>query len=626
MEHKIEQGAMTPRELLVIDDEPMLCKALGALFTEKGFRVTTAGTAREALDRVGTMKVDVVLLDLKLPDGSGLDVLSTLKARFPNLRVVVISGIADEPMIQEAMQRGASDYLAKPFDFDHCFYVAMGLETVDLSSAKPEPEALARVDAGLAKQQRVLPLRWDGTSLHAAVDGPLDAETLETLRAQLGCPVIPVAVTAGDLDQAIRRCYANGHGTTAASTKPAAVVMPAGPPAAVKAPNEVTGLIHELIVHAYTTRATDLHLGTSFAGPWVRERIDGALSDVPVSSKFVRGHRQVFSAIKGLAKLEPAEQGLPQQGRFGFDLDGIRLDVRVSVLPTAEGESLAVRLKEASRILPLDQLGLLEEQQQQLAALLSKTAGLLLVTGPSGSGKSTTLYTCLAKLNTGRVNIITVEDQVEQVLPGLTQIPVQTRTGLTFADGLRSIADHDPDVVMVGEMSNQETASLTVRTALTGHLVLSTLYTNDASSAVTRLLDLGIEPFFLCQTLSGVLAQRLVRKLCVACREPSDVEASSLVPLGIAVPRKAGAVRLWRPRGCKRCRQTGYHGRTGVFELLAVDHHIRSLMIRRTSGAQIRQSAMSRGMVSLAHAFWRKVATGETSLAELSRILPPELR
>ena len=618
---------MTPRELLVIDDEPMLCKALGSLFTEKGFHVTTAGTARDALDRAGAMKADVVLLDLSLPDGSGLDVLSTLKARFPSLRVVVISGIADEPMIREAMQRGASEYLAKPFDFDRCFYVSVGLETVDLSSAKPEPEALARLDAGVAAQQRVLPLRWDGASLHAAVADPLDTETLDALRAQLGCPVTPVAVIAGDLEQAIRRCYANGdgHGTTAASTKPACPGQPlAG--AAVKTPTDATGLVHELIVHAYMSRATDLHLGTSAAGPWVRERVDGALSDIPVSAKFVRLHRAVYSAIKGLAQLDVAEQGLAQQGRFGFDLDGIRLDVRVSVLPTAEGESLAIRLKEASRILPLDQLGLLEEQRRQLAALLSKTAGLLLVTGPSGSGKSTTLYTCLATLNTGRVNIITVEDQVEQVLPGLTQIPVQTRTGLTFADGLRSIADHDPDVVMVGEMGDRETASLTVRAALTGHLVLSTLHTNDASGAVTRLLDLEIEPFFLCQTLSGILAQRLIRRLCVACREPSDVEASSLAPLGVAAPKRAGAVRLWRPRGCKRCRRTGYHGRTGVFELLAVDHHIRSLMIKRTSSAQIRQSAMSRGMVSLAQAFWQKVATGETSLAELSRILPPDLR
>jgi type II secretory ATPase GspE/PulE/Tfp pilus assembly ATPase PilB-like protein len=388
----------------------------------------------------------------------------------------------------------------------------------------------------------------------------------------------------------------------------------------------VTALIHELIVHAYTSRATDLHLGSSSVGPWVRERVDGALADVAASSKFIRAHREVFFAIKQMAKLEAGEQGVPQQGRFGFDLDGIRLDVRVSALPAAEGESLAIRLKEASRILPLDQLGLLDAQAQQLATLLSKPAGLILVTGPAGSGKTTTLYTCLAKVNTGRVNVITVEDQVEQVLPGLTQIPVQTRTGLTFADGLRSIADHDPDVVMVGDMGDQETASLTVRTALTGHLVLSTLHTNDASSAITRLLDLGIEPFFLCQTLTGILAQRLVRKLCVACREPSDVEASSLVPLGIAVPKRSGAVRLWRPRGCKRCRQTGYLGRIGVFELLTVDHHVRSLIIKRTSGSQIRQSAISRGMVSLAQAFWQKVATGDTSLAELSRILPPELR
>lgn len=623
--------ALTPRELLVIDDEPMLCKALGSLFSGKGFRVTTAGTAHDAMERATAANADVVLLDLKLPDGSGLDVLSKLKAKFPQMRIIVISGIADEPMVREALARGASGYLAKPFDFDRCFHVAMGFETVDAASVQPQPEALARMSAHLALQRRVLPLRWDGQHLHVAVSDPLDTDRLNAVQTAIGCPLSPVAAT-GDLQSAIQRCYASalaarpaiqptGSGRRASST-----ALPAQGSAIVKAPADVSGLVHELILHAYTVRATDLHIGTSAVGPWTRERVDGALAEVPVSAKFVRLHTHVMSAIKRMANIDLAGQGLPQQGRYGFDLDGIRLDLRVSVLPTAEGESLAIRIKEASRILPLDQLGLLEEQQAQLGALLAKTSGLLIVTGPAGCGKSTTLYTALAKLNTGKVNIITVEDPVEHVLPGATQIPVQTRTGLTFADGLRSIVDHDPDVVMVGDMGDSETASLAVRTALTGHLVLSTLHTNDASSAITRLLDLGVEPFFMCSTLTGVLAQRLVRKLCVACREPSDVEASSLAPLGIQVPKQAGAVRLWRPRGCKRCRQTGYHGRTGVYELLVVDSHIRSLMIKRTSGAQIRQSAMSRGMTSLAQAFWRKVASGDTSLAELSRILSPELR
>jgi type II secretory ATPase GspE/PulE/Tfp pilus assembly ATPase PilB-like protein len=248
------------------------------------------------------------------------------------------------------------------------------------------------------------------------------------------------------------------------------------------------------------------------------------------------------------------------------------------------------------------------------------------VTGPSGAGTTTTLYTCLSKLNTGQVNIISVEDPVERELPGVTQIPVQTKAGLTFADGLRSVLRHDPDIVMVGELQDQETAKVVIRTALAGHQVFAVMHTNDASSAITRLLDFGIEPFFLCSTVTGILSQRLVRKLCDSCRQPANIEASSLAPLGIEVPKQVGAVQLWKAKGCKRCRNTGYHGRTGVFELLVVDHHIRSLIIKRTSGIQIRQSAISRGMASLAHSFWRKIQTGETSIEELSRILPPDQR
>ena len=221
---------------------------------------------------------------------------------------------------------------------------------------------------------------------------------------------------------------------------------------------------------------------------------------------------------------------------------------------------------------------------------------------------------------------MTLEDPVARELAGATQITVQPNAGFTFADGLRAIEHHDPDIVMVGEIPDQETAGLTVRAALTGRLVLSSLHTNDASSTITRLVDLGIEPFFLCSTLTGILSQRLVRKLCEACREPYEVEGASLTHLGTFFPKRAGTVPLWRAKGCKQCRQTGFHGRTGIFELLVIDHQIRSLMIKRTSGIQIRQSAVSRGMMILPQAMWKKIQAGVTSLEEMIRILPPELR
>jgi type II secretory ATPase GspE/PulE/Tfp pilus assembly ATPase PilB-like protein len=261
-----------------------------------------------------------------------------------------------------------------------------------------------------------------------------------------------------------------------------------------------------------------------------------------------------------------------------------------------------------------------------MAQLLAKSSGLVLVTGPSGSGKTTSLYTFLTKLNTGAANILAIEDLVERELPGTTQIPIQPKGGLTFADGLRAIPHHDPDIVMVSELPDQETASLCVRTALTGRLVLSSLHTNDAASAIVRMLDLGVEPFFLCSTLTGVLSQRLVRKVCPSCKEAYEVDTASLVHLGIYLAKTADTVTAWRGKGCKKCRQTGYLGRTGVYELLLVDHQIRSLILKRTPGAQIKQSAVSRGMVGLPQSIWQKVQTGVTSLEELLRLLSPEQR
>jgi len=298
----------------------------------------------------------------------------------------------------------------------------------------------------------------------------------------------------------------------------------------------------------------------------------------------------------------------------------------LSILPTAQGESVAIRLLEPSRLYHVDQLGLSDDQMRALVPVLAKPTGMLLVTGPTGSGKSTTLYAFLSKLNDGKMNIVTIEDPVEHEQNGLTQIPVMPKVGLTFADGLRSMLRHDPDIIMVGEIRDQETAGLAVQAALTGHLVLSTLHTNDAASGMTRLMDLGVEPFLLCSTLSGILSQRLVRKLCAECREPFDVEPSAVAHIGVNLPAQSGPVKVWRARGCKACRQTGYHGRTGIFELLVVDHRIRGLIIKRTPSAQIRQSAVASGMRTLSYASWQKVQAGVTSLEELVRVLPSEQR
>jgi len=618
------------KQLLVIDDEPKVCKALTALFVERGFRVSTASSGQDGLDQIARTPADIVLLDLKLPDSSGLDILSELKSRFPNLRIVVISGAADQKTIQQAMERGASDYLPKPFDFDRCFYVAMGIETADITLMAVPPEALAKVPAAVAQRYNVLPVEWREGVLKLAMADPLDVQRLDELKTILACEVKPLAVTGGDLTEVIRRTYGMGAELVPNEGAPASAQAAPAPATvrerAVEDASGVIGLVNDLLRHAHLNRATDLHLGNGPEGPWIRERIDGILYEVPVAKTFRTLYLSVVSRIKVMAGLDIAEHRLPQDGRIWSDIRSTKLDLRVSVLPTPHGENVAIRLIEPSRLLHVDQLGFNADQLRQVETLLAKPTGSLIVTGPTGSGKSTTLYAFLSKLNTGKVNIVTIEDPVEHELAGLTQIQVHPKTGLTFATGLRSILRHDPNIIMVGEIRDQETASLAIRSSLTGHQVLSTLHTNDAASGVTRLLDLGIEPFLLCSTVTGLISQRLVRRLCASCREPVDVEAASLSHVGITLPSTARDIRVWRARGCKECRQTGYHGRVAVFEVLLVDHHVRSLIIKRTSSTQIRQSAMANGMQSLMQTAWENVRTGVTSLEELIRILPPEQR
>ena len=619
-----------PKELLVVDDEHQITKALKAFFEQKGFHVSTAGTAEEALEQAHRRPADVVVLDLRLPDGSGLDVLSRLKAESPDARVIIISGYGDQATIEEARRRGASDFLPKPFEFSACFYAAMGIDTVQIHDVPVAAQALARVPVTVAQQYQVLPIRWERKALVLAMADPLDVQRLDELKMLLACDIKPVAVVGGQVTDAIHRWYGVGAGVSRhPGTTPPARFAAARAEEAAQAADEGTGivrLVNELVQHAYANRATDLHLGIGSQGPWIRERIDGILYEVPVAAQFAELYTSVISRIKVMASLDIAEHRIPQDGRIWFQLEATKLDLRISVMPSLYGESLAIRLLEPSLTLRMDQLGLEEDQLTGIKHILGRPTGMLLVTGPTGSGKSTSLYAFLSMLSTRRVNIVTIEDPVEHELPGVTQIPVQPKAGLTFATGLRSMLRHDPDIIMVGEIRDQDTASLAVRAALTGHLVLSTLHTNDAASGITRLMDLGVEPFLLCSTVSGILSQRLMRLLCTSCRTSAEVDAGGLAAMGVAVPGSCGLVKVARAKGCKACRDTGYQGRTGVFEFLPVDHHIRSLIIKGSSSAQIRQSAMAKGMATLTQASWQKVRAGVTGLEEVARVLPSEVR
>lgn len=600
-----------PKELLVVEDELKFSGALKAFFEQRGFRVATASTAQAALDQWQQLPADVVLLDLKLPDRSGLEVLSQLKDRSPNLRVIVLSGLLDQETIQEAFHRGASEYLTKPVDFDRCFFAAMGLAVADLSSIQPDPQALQRVPAPLAIQHRILPWRMTPEALELVMADPLDGAHLKELKTLLRCDIKPVAAIGADVLTTIHQWYALETPPSTSAT------------VARSAPSEeVARLINTLIQQATQDRATDVHVGIGPEGPWMRQRVDGVVYQASVSASFAARYHDVTAQLKAMASLSLGERQGPQEGRIRFEHGALRRDVLISILPTRDGDHIAIRLLEPSQPFAIERLGLSEEQLKQVNALIAKRGGLVLITGPAGSGKSTSCAAILSKLNTGQVNIVTVEDVITCELPGVTQLQVPSKSAFTMAEGLRAALRHDPDIVMVSELGDPPTARLAIKAALTGRLALSVLPTNDATSAVTRLMDMGIEPFLLCSALSGILSQRLLRLLCSHCQESIQTPAATLRTFGVTVSVSSETLQLRRARGCTRCRGTGYQGRTAIFELLFVDHHIRSLMMKQVSSAQLRQSALCRGMQSLWQSGWHHLLAGRTSLKELLRVLP----
>src|SRR5262249_5707810 len=367
---------------------------------------------------------------------------------------------------------------------------------------------------------------------------------------------------------------------------------------------------------AIAAEASDIHVEPFEDTLRIRYRIDGILFDQEAPPR--RLQAAVTSRIKIMAEMNIAERRLPQDGRIRVTLQGRRVDIRVSTIPTVHGESIVMRLLDRSTVfLPPERLGLGPDPPRPLRALLQRPHGLVLAHGPTGSGKTTTLYAALDKINSPDRKIITVEDPVEYQLKGVNQIPVKAKIGLTFASGLRHIVRQDPDVILVGEIRDLETAEIAIQAALTGHLVFSTLHTNDAPAAITRLQDMGVEPYLVASVLEGVLAQRLLRRICQACREPFHPPAADVEALGIAT---AAEEALFRGRGCDECRGTGYRGRTAIYELFLISEDVRSLMLRRASAREIRRHAVEAGMITLRMDGWLKAREGITTIEEILRV------
>ncbi|OQX17079.1 MAG: type II secretion system protein GspE [Desulfobulbaceae bacterium A2] len=380
----------------------------------------------------------------------------------------------------------------------------------------------------------------------------------------------------------------------------------------------VIKLVNLILSRAVRDGASDIHVEPYQGRVIIRERIDGILHDVLEVPKQVQG--RLLSRLKIMARLDIAEKRLPQDGRLEVRLAGRLIDIRVATLPTAFGERMVLRLlDQEALLLPLAQLGMDPEMLSRFAALIRASHGIVLVTGPTGSGKTTTLYSALQAIRTPELNIITIEDPVEYQIEGIGQVQVNPRINLTFANGLRSIVRQDPDVILVGEIRDRETAEIAIQAALTGHLVFSTLHTNDAASAVTRLIDMGIEPFLVSSAVGAILAQRLVRRICPDCAAAAPIATAALTELGID-PAGCGDWQSRRGRGCAACLQTGYRGRIGIFELMAIGDSLQNEILATADAGRIRRRAIENGMIPLRQDGLRKVAQGRTTLEEVVRV------
>ena len=472
------------------------------------------------------------------------------------------------------------------------------------------------------RQYRVCPVSVENGLLTVATADPLNPVIVDDLRQFTGFSVKIVVSPAEAITEAIDRTYDGA--ATPLQRIVEGMEEEGGPEGdedinhlrdmAFEAP--VVRLVNLLIESAIDGEASDIHIEPYEDTLRIRYRIDGILFDQEAPPR--RLQAAVTSRIKLMAEMNIAERRLPQDGRIRVTLRGRRVDIRVSTIPTVHGESIVMRLLDRSSVfLPLEKLGFAPDTQRHFEALIKRPHGIVLVTGPTGSGKTTTLYGALDKINSPDRKIITVEDPVEYQLKGVNQIPVKPKIGLTFATGLRHIVRQDPDVILIGEIRDLETAEIAIQAALTGHLVFSTLHTNDAPGAITRLQDMGVEPYLVASVLEGVLAQRLVRRICAACRVPDAPNPADLEALGI---EGAAGARLWRGRGCDECRSTGYRGRTGIYELFPITEDVRSLILRRVSSREIRRGAIEAGMLTLRLDGWRKACEGVTTVEEILRV------
>ena len=561
------------KTILVIDDNMFMNELLSEKLSKLGFKIIIANDAKDGLDKVRSEKPAIVILDLLFGDEmTGFEVLQSIRAGYnsKDLPVIILSQIEDQESIDKALALGANDYIIKSYTN----LEELSDKVKDISegkSAEPKSEVVA-------KSEKVTKLKFIQSK-----------------------GVRPSEILARELKADIEKSLVSG-------------------------PSELSiiKLMDNIIGHAYNSRASDVHIDPSEDKLVIRLRIDGILHDHFVLSKTI--HSEIITRIKVLSGLRTDEHQAAQDGRFKAKIKTpkIDIDIRVSIAPTYYGENSVMRLLvEQTEFFTLDDLGFSPGDLEKIKKAINKPYGMILSTGPTGSGKTTLLYTILKHLNNRQVSVITIEDPIEYSLEGVDQIQINPRTGLTFADGLRSILRQDPNIIMVGEIRDEETAGIAVNAALTGHLLLSTLHTNDAATTLPRLLDMKVEPFLIASTINVAIGQRLVRKICSECKTPKKITEIEFGSLKESLPKEILSDHhdFFYGKGCKYCEGSGYFGRVGIYEILEVDSEIREAIMRHANKDEIENIAKKNGMTTMLEHGFQKALEGVTTIEEILRVI-----
>ncbi|MFL5737399.1 MAG: GspE/PulE family protein [Actinomycetota bacterium] len=559
--------------------------------------------------------------------------MATVKKKPKQLgQILVEQGLITNEQLEEALEKHRSSSkslgrvlidlgLIRESHLVRALSEQVGLEFVDLTEYPVDASATGLLPEALARRYKALPIGDRDGRLLVAMSDPANVYALDDIRAMTNRDVQPVVATAGDIEQAIRKYSVMGDQVEQLASEAADQIdddIDQVAAALEEAP--IVKLVTAIMTQAVNDRASDVHIEPAEKDVRIRFRVDGVLHEVMRPKKNIQ--QGLISRLKVMADMNIAEKRVPQDGRVSIRVGGKALDLRVATLPTVYGEKVVIRVLDKSQsLIELPKLGFSEDSYKRFEQSFRKPYGAILVTGPTGSGKSTTMYATLNILNNADRNIITVEDPVEYRLGGVNQIQVHPKAGLTFASALRSILRADPDIILIGEIRDQETAMIAVESALTGHLVLSSLHTNDAPSAITRLIEMDVETFLVASALDAVVAQRLARKLCERCKEAYEPDPPELQQAGYPEHLWPDVSRLFRPVGCPQCANTGYRGRMGLYEVMIMSEEIERLTVERASSDAVRSIAIEQGMSTLKDDGLDKARNGETSIEEILRVV-----